>query len=306
MSNVLSQSLNGSLTSPQSNHSNSELENCNHLLNGQSTTGSDENVNLKQIKKDLVENDYQTDLEQQHASQDQPMEEDEEPYGEEEENFDEEDQLSEQLNVEQLKKSLAGELERQLNANNSNVTNQLNNLNNLNNLLGNSGGNSLLNNLTQWNPAALAALSNSGNLSSLNNFNGLAGLTQALNAASAFNGTLNQQQQLSNNQNSSQNSSTGSQHNLTPTLNASQLSNNTNLNYQNGSNGTNALLTHVEAAKGYTFEEQFKQVSFLFVFRRFRQFFVLILFFKIAFKVGSIVLCSKRIQLLFFLLLLLF
>jgi len=263
MSNqVLSSSLNGS-TSPHSNHSSGEIDNCSSLLmNGQSTMGVSEveesSVNMKQLKKEIVQNDYQNEEPHQTSSQDQPMEEDEEQYGDEEENFDEEEQLNEQLNVEQLKKSIAGELERQLNT--SNVTNQLNNLSNLNNLnslhslLGNSNGNNLLSNLAQWNPAALAALG--GNNS---NFNSLAGLTQALNAA-AFSGQLNQSQpQLNNNQTSPQNSSSGSQH-APSTLNASQLSNNGNLNYQNGSNGSNSIITHVEAAKGYTYEEQFKQL----------------------------------------------
>jgi len=244
MSQVLSQSLNGSMTSPQSNHSSGEIENCNSLLmngggGGQMNSDMDD-------KKEIVENNFANDEQQHTSSQDQPMEEDEETYAEEE-NFEEDDHLGE------LKKNLAGEIQRQLNASN---TNQLNNLNNLNSLLGNSNS-SLLNNLAQWNPATLAALG--GNANNLNNnFNGLAGLTQALNAA-AFNSTLNQQSHLNNNQGSPQNSSSGSQH--TPSsLNASQLSSNGNLNYQNGSNSSNSHLTHVEAAKGYTYEEQFKQL----------------------------------------------
>lgn len=262
MSNVLSQSLNGSLTSPQSNHSNSEMENCNSLLNGQGGLNELTQTNVNRLKKELAEAAAaQQQLEQQpqhnqQQSSDQPMEEDE-MYGEEEENYEDEDQQ------EMLKNHLAGELERQLvgqlNANSSNASA----LNNLNSLLTNGNGSALLNNLAaQWNPA-LAALSSNGN------FNNLANLTQALSNAGAFNGgttaaaaaaAASISQPPANNQNSPQNSSSGSQHNL----NASSLSNNGNLSYQNGSNGSNSQITHVEAAKGYTFEEQFKQVGRLF------------------------------------------
>ena len=246
MSNVLSQSLNGSLTSPQSNHSNSEMENCNSLLNGQSGLAEIAETTVNRLKKEIAEASQQQ-LEQPQLNQqsDQPMEEDE-MYGEEE-NYEED-----QLNPETFKSHLAGELERQLvgqlSANSSNATA----LNNLNSLLANGNSGSLLNNLAaQWNPA-LAALSSNGN------FNNLANLTQALSNAGAFNGAAAISQQPTNtNQNSPQNSSGGSQHNL----NASSLSNNGNLSYQNGSNGSSSQITHVEAAKGYTFEEQFKQVG---------------------------------------------
>jgi len=239
MSNISSQSLNGSLPNSP-NHSNNSNDNCsNELVNGQSTINEHDDVNIKN-EQHLNQNNLSSSSIDQQQNQDQPMEEDDDDmYGEEEEQFDNEDQLNDVL-----KNRLAGELERQLNANNS-VANSLNNLNNL--LANNNNGNNLLNNLSQWNPAALAALSN-GNLS---NFNSLAGLTQALSNA-AFNGSLH-----SNNQNSSQNSSTGSQNNLGASLNTNSISNNGQA-FQNGSNGS--LLTHVEAAKGYTFEEQFKQL----------------------------------------------
>lgn len=249
---MLSQSLNGSLTSPQSNHSNSEMENCNSLLNGQSALTE---TTVNRLKKEIAEQQQQLEQPQLNQQQsDQPMEEDE-MYGEEEENYEEEDQLNPETLV---KNHLAGELERQLLNANSNATA----LNNLNSLLANGNNSNLLNNLAaQWNPA-LAALSSNGN------FNNLANLTQALSSAGAFNGTTAAaiSQPTNTNQNSPQNSSSGTQHNL----NASSLSNNGNLSYQNGSNGSNSQITHVEAAKGYTFEEQFKQVGrLLFQFLQF-------------------------------------
>lgn len=221
------------------------MENCNSLLNGQANLAEITETTVNRLKKEIAEASAQHQQLEQPQQSDQPMEEDE-MYGEEEENYEEEDQL----NPETFKSHLAGELERQLGQLNANSNATA--LNNLNSLLANGNSSSLLNNLAaQWNPA-LAALSSNGN------FNGLANLTQALSNAGAFNGTAAAiNQPVVNNQNSPQNSSGGSQHNL----NASSLSNNGNLNYQNGSNGSSSQITHVEAAKGYTFEEQFKQVG---------------------------------------------
>jgi hypothetical protein len=110
-------------------------------------------------------------------------------------------------------------------------------------------GSSLLSNLAQqWNPAALAALGSSAG--------GLAALGQALSGGLAGLGSSSAPApaHLSSPVSSTANTPSGGLH--------------TSASSGNGSAGKTSLngsmLTHVEAAKGYTFEEQFKQVRTLF------------------------------------------
>lgn len=128
---------------------------------------------------------------------------------------------------------------------------QLNQLSQLNNLLNNAtgsnaGSNALLNNLAQqWNNAALASIGGLGQ--ALSNFapstsSGFASPSTSSSLVNTFSG----QQLLC--APSTSGSSTG----------------NTNSSAQNG-NSNGVVELHIEPAKGYTFEEQFKQVCFFFL-----------------------------------------